>query len=217
MRVVLLAKERPGVTEAVQFLKPRVPHLDVCVGVRGDPFPAHLCDPAPDILVSYLSPWIVPGTVLDRVRCAAVNFHPGPPDYPGSGCTNFALYHEVAEFGVTAHLMLPVVDSGGILAVRRFSVLPEDTVASLTRRCYDEIQRLFPEVMARILVGETTPDPAERWTRRAYTRKELDELCRLTPDMSEDEVRRRIRATVFPGMPGPYIDIHGYRFEYGST
>ena len=42
----------------------------------------------------------------------------------------------------------------------------------------------------------------------------LADLCRLTPERSEDAIRRRIRATVFPGMPGPYIELYGRRFEY---
>ena len=35
---------------------------------------------------------------------------------------------------------------------------------------------------------------------------ELNELCRLTPSMSEEEIALRRRATDFPGYPGASID-----------
>jgi methionyl-tRNA formyltransferase len=216
MRIVVLAKDRPGLTEAVSFLRQHTCHVDVAVGQRADPFPCQLFESPPDVLVSYLSAWIVPADVLALVKGVAVNFHPGPPDYPGSGCTNFALYHGVSRFGVTAHRMLPGVDSGPIFHVARFDVSPDETVLSLTNKCYSEIQRIFPLVMSRLFAGELQVDTGENWTRKPYTRRELDALCRISPEMSEDEVRRRIRATVFPGAPGPFVEFFGSRFEYVS-
>ncbi len=75
-----------------------------------------------DYIISYLSRWVVPAELLERARRAAVNFHPASPDYPGIGCNNFALYENAAEYGVTCHHMAPRVDSGEIIAVRRFPV-----------------------------------------------------------------------------------------------
>jgi hypothetical protein len=34
--------------------------------------------------------------------------------------------------------------------------------------------------------------------------------------MSEEEVKRRVKATQFPGMPGAYIKLYNYKFEYNE-
>lgn len=45
-----------------------------------------------------------------------------------------------------------------------------------------------------------------------FSRKQFDELFKVT-DMSADEVRRRVRAISYKQWQ-PYVEIHGYRFEY---
>jgi hypothetical protein len=72
---------------------------------------------------------------------------------------------------------------------------------------------LFYEVVERVVRGGSLPASDETWRRLPYTRRELGELCRITADMPGDEVARRVRATVFPGAPGPFIDVAGFRFE----
>lgn len=174
----------------------------VCLGARGEPFPTLPADEGYDVMISYLSPWIIPSAVLQRAQRAAVNFHPGPPEYPGIGCTNFAIYEGATTYGVTCHHMHPKVDTGPIIRVVRFPLYPTDTVLSLTQRCYAAIANVFYEIADLLLAGQPLPASPERWCRRPFRRSELDGLCRLTPDMSEEEIQRRVRATVFPGYPG---------------
>jgi methionyl-tRNA formyltransferase len=154
-----------------------------------------------DAVVSYLSPWIVPAAWLARARVAAINFHPGPPEYPGIGCTNFALYDEASDYGVTCHHMAPAVDTGPIIRVVRFPLYPTDTVWSVTQRAYAHLVGLFYEAADRLLAGQALPRAGARWARQPFRRAELQALCRLTRDMSPHEIRRRIRATTFPGYP----------------
>ena len=45
----------------------------------------------------------------------AINFHPGPPEFRGIGCANFALLKNSKYYGSTAHVMEAKVDSGPIL------------------------------------------------------------------------------------------------------
>ena len=33
-------------------------------------------------------------TFLDKIKVASINFHPGPPDYRGIGCANFAIINQ---------------------------------------------------------------------------------------------------------------------------
>jgi methionyl-tRNA formyltransferase len=159
-----------------------------------------------------LSRWVVPENLLRKAKIAAINFHPASPDYPGIGCNNFALYREAREYGVTCHHMAPKVDRGAIIAVRRFPVFEPDNVATLLSRTYDYQLVLFYEIVSLIIEGKDFPASTEKWTRDPLTRREFDELGRITTEMSRDEIRRRIRATNF-GAWKPTIKLQGFTFE----
>jgi methionyl-tRNA formyltransferase len=182
---------------AADFVKVHFADPQIVFSKRSDPFPDELYAWKGDLLISYLAQWIIPNRLLANADLAAINLHPGPPEYPGIGCTNFAVYNGEKEFGITCHHMLSKVDSGSIIAVRRFPVLGTDTVYSITQRCYTEILHLFYEVMTGLLQGKQFPESSETWTRKPYKRKDLDELCELRPGMTDEEVQRRIKATTY--------------------
>jgi methionyl-tRNA formyltransferase len=212
--VLFLGKRGDGhVERALELCRRHFDPVTAYLGQWGDPFPGG--DWEGDYIISYLSRWVVPAQVLERAAEAALNFHPAPPQYPGVGCNNFALYDGVTQYGVTCHHMAPAVDSGRIVAVRRFPVLASDDVATLLARAYDEQLALFCEVVGGIAQGEPLPESGERWTRRPYTRRELDALMRITPDMSREEIARRVRATRF-GRFKPRIELEGFVFELKS-
>jgi methionyl-tRNA formyltransferase len=184
-----------------------------CLGHWGEPLPEAARTWSGDYIISYLSRWIVPPALLSRARRAAVNFHPASPDYPGIGCTNFALYENAAEYGATCHHMAAHVDTGEIIAVRRFPVLPGDDVNSLLKRTYENQMALFLEIAPLMAQGKPMPASTEKWGRRPFTRREFNELFKITPGMERQEIARRIRAVSF-GSFQPYIELEGYRFEY---
>lgn len=206
---------KPTVDEAIDYLEKKG-EVTVYKGNRGDKFPEGVETLSQDILISYLSPWIIPSDVLRNTRLWNINFHPGPPEYPGIGCYNFALYNCENIYGVTAHLMEKKVDTGKIIGVKRFQLLHDDDALNISLKSYDAMLSLFYEVVDNILKLNRLPICDETWKRKPYTRQELEELCRIDPTMSEQEVKRRIRATTYPEMPGTYIKIHGYKFVYNS-
>jgi hypothetical protein len=64
-------------------------------------------------------------------------------------------------------------------------------------------------------LAEEAPLPVSerQWQRRPFRRTELNALGQITSDMSDDEIHRRVRAMSFPGFPGAFIDLGGYRFH----
>ena len=202
--------------KAVRFVRENFADPEIYLARRGDAWPEAASAWEDDYIVSYLSPFIIPEALLQRARLAAINFHPGPPEYPGIGCTNFALYNGETEYGVTCHHMATRVDTGAIIAVRRFDVLPDDSVLSLTERCYEHLYNLFMDIIPAIAGGGPLPESPETWTREPYRRHELDSLCRITPDMEAEEIERRIRAVTFPGAPGAFVELQGYRFVHAG-
>lgn len=211
-RVVIYAKEKDGLAEVVDYLKSHFANVFLFKGRIGDVFPAETESLCPDICISYLSPWIIPQKVLNRVKEFSINFHPGPPEYPGIGCTNFAIYNGENSFGVTAHHMLSGVDSGEIVKVLRFSIEASDSVYSLTQKCYKFILKLFFEVFDYYFKKGVLLKCDEKWKRKPFTRKELNELCIINKDMSDDEITSRVRATNYPNMPGAHIKLSGIKF-----
>ncbi len=89
------------------------------------------------------------------------------------------------------------VDSGKIIAVKRFDIKKEDTVYSITQYCYKLIEEMFYEIMQGLLDGKQFPRSDETWKRKPFTRKQLDELCTIKPEMTEEEIRLRIKATTY--------------------
>jgi methionyl-tRNA formyltransferase len=181
--------------QAADFILVHYPTAKIVYSTRQQPFPQDLLNWKGDLIISYLSQWIIPKTLLQNAALAALNFHPGPPEYPGIGCTNFAIYNRENEFGVTCHHMASKVDTGEIVAVRRFPVYQTDSVYSITQQCYNHILHLFYDIFSQLMNGEKIPEANEIWKRKPYLRKQLDELCRLTPDMDVKEIERRIKAT----------------------
>ena len=184
----------------------------VCNTGKDMPLSQEALDWSGDWIVSYLCQIVVPESLLVKAAKGAINFHPGPPEYPGIGCTNFAVYNEETEFGVTCHHMAPKVDTGAVISVKRFPLLPCDSVLSLTKRCYAHMIELYNDVIVRMHRGEPLPVSDEVWRRKPYTRRELHEMYRIELDMDEAEIAKRIRAATYPDMPGPYVVIQGKRF-----
>jgi methionyl-tRNA formyltransferase len=216
MKILFIGKDRQDFyfDQAKAFMQQQFSDVEMVLAAPGSKFPATYENWQGDYLISYLCPWVIPNKLLRNLSHGAINFHPGPPQYPGSGCTNFAIYHEVKEYGVTCHYMSAEVDSGKIIAVRRFGVFSEDTVWSVTQRCYAYMLELFYDIL--ILIKEDKPLPAsdEIWSRQAYRLKDFHALRKITPDMDEAEIQRRIRATTYPGYDGAYMEIAGAKFVF---
>ena len=139
-------------------------------------------DFACDWLISYLCPWVLPASVLEQAA-RNLNFHPGPPEYPGIGCYNFALYEGAESFGVTCHQMLPKVDSGAIYAVRRFPIPAMATVDVLQDIAHATMMALYLELIESIGKGEPVEAVTdERWTKEATTTRDMERLRSIPLD-----------------------------------
>jgi methionyl-tRNA formyltransferase len=192
--VLFLGKANDAhVMRAVDFCRRHFAAAAVYLGTWDDPLPEGAASWAGDVIVSYLARWIVSSHLLDRARIA-INFHPGPPEYPGYGCNNFAIYEGAAEYGVTCHHMTPRVDAGAIIEVVRFPVLAADNAGTLLVKAYDAQLDLFYRIVDMVARGEALPVSGETWTRKPFTRAQFGELGQVTPDMTEHEIARRRRA-----------------------
>jgi len=166
-------------------------------------------------LIAFVTPEIVPKAVLNQLGYGTINFHPGPPSYPGWAPAHFALYDQATEFGATAHVMVEQVDAGPIVDVALFAVPTDISVLGLEGLAYAHLAQLFWR-MARSLATEAALPPAlaANWGSRKYSRRVYREICEIPLDIPRDELVRRVR--VFGGNHFgvvPTINLHGIEFR----
>ena len=166
-------------------------------------------------LIAFVTPVIVPKSILNRLGYGAFKFHPGPPSYPGWAPAHFALYDRATEFGATVHTMAEQVDAGPIIEFASFPIPPHTTVLGLEGLAYAHLAFLFWR-MAKWLATDSMPPPAlaTKWAARKFSRQNYRAMCDIPLDISRSELERRIE--IFGGNyfgVSPSIRLHGVEFR----
>ncbi len=166
-------------------------------------------------LIAFATPEIVSGSTLARLGYGAINFHPGPPSYPGWAPAHFALYERATEFGATAHVMVERVDAGPIVDVARFPIPSDISVLGLEGLAYAHLAQLFWRNAKSLATDPELPAALPvRWGSRKYSRRAYRAICDIPLDIPKDELDRRL--TVFGGNHFgicPTINLHGIEFR----
>ena len=171
-----------------------------------------------DYIICFRSYFLIPKSLLDRAKVAAINFHPGSVEYPGSGCLNWALYNNAEVYGVTAHIMNEKIDNGAIIECRRFPILKQDNVKTLLARAHSKTYDLILDITTglafdgkKYLEKNLRESKNEKWAGAARKMFEIDKLKIVDPNSTKEELESVIRATYTPSFP-PEIHLHGYKF-----
>ena len=166
-------------------------------------------------LIGFATPVIVPKSILDQIGYGAVNFHPGPPSYPGWAPAHFALYDRAEEFGATVHIMVEKVDAGPILDLALFPIPPGASVFGLEGMAYARLAFLFWRMARELACSPSLPSPLPaEWGKRKYSRRSYLSMCEIPLDISKSEFDRRMR--VFGGNyfgVAPTVKLHGIEFR----
>lgn len=167
----------------------------------------------PEYVISFVSPWIIPKAVLTSAKKAAINFHPGTPNYPGTGCYNFALYENSKQYGVTVHHMKEKVDTGDIIMTSYFDISPYESVETLKLKSMNHLLYCFEKILSCVSQDEPLPVSNETWVRKPFTRKDMYELFEIDP-LKHDraEIEKRIRAAAYPENTGAFVTVADRKF-----
>lgn len=183
---------------------------------RGETIPEHILQWNGEFIISYRSLFIVPPKLLLNATIAAINFHPGPPEYPGSGCINFAIYEGAKSFGVTAHTMDKKIDSGKILEVRRFEIKDSENLSDVLSKTHKTLFELCSDFINSLAVDgqkfiekKHTANQKQKWSGSQRTISDLETLQEISPSISKEELNRVIRAT--------HLDDFPKKFGYTAT
>lgn len=218
LQVLMLSKKRNIFCDYAETILKSYFKANEFLSVRGnigDYLDTELYWYNPQYIISFVSPWIIPENLLNSAQKAAINFHPGPPDYPGTGCYNFALYEGTKKYGVTAHHMEKKVDTGNIIMTSYFDVSPYESVETLKLKSMNHLLFCFQQIVHQISEGGVLPTSDEMWRRKPFTRREMYKLFEI--DLSKHdkkEIEKRVRAAEYPGFSGAFVTVDGYKFYF---
>lgn len=168
--------------------------------------PKHDFSDGYDIGISFMYQHKIPKEQLSKTW---INFHPGPlPKYKGRNLCYHALMNGEEYFGSSVHYMDEGFDTGDIIDVWQFPILPFDTAQSLSDMALQTSQEQFVEYLPRIAAGEEfarIPNVGGDY----YKKEPVDEFINL-PEYSFDykKMKQQIRAITY-GNFYPKIDIGG--------
>jgi methionyl-tRNA formyltransferase len=146
-------------------------------------------------LLSVGAGFIVPARILHALDGPAYNLHPGPPTYPGTFPSVFALEDQAGRFGIALHEMTAKVDEGAIVAVDTYDILPDWNRLALDSATFGAMLNMIAR-LAPALTDLSRPLPRldVSWSGIKRTRKDFDALCILPENADAGTFARRLRA-----------------------
>lgn len=212
MRILLIGKKKKNNNNILKILNKFFKKYDLILGENNTFFPHHKIKKKYDVIISYLSPWIIPEQILNNSNLN-INFHPGPPEYPGIGCYNFAIFKKSKFYGCTAHIMKKKVDTGKIIGVKKFKISQNISVDELMQKTYFYMEKLFEEIIKKIKKKKLIYYDI-KWKRKPYTKKDFNKLLSIKPHFTKEKISKIVQATICRGYSGPYVKISDYKFYF---
>ena len=167
-----------------------------------------------DIIFSFRSYFILSKKFINKAKICAINFHPGPPSYRGIGCVNFALSNNENIYGCTAHLMDKKIDNGKIIDYKIFKISRKNSIDQVLTKTYKTQVKQVSSVIEKLVKENFRINKLyknKKWSRKLYTRKELNDLYKIDININKFELQKKIRATKTKKFT-PFIYLFGYKF-----
>ncbi|MBN2564092.1 MAG: LLM class flavin-dependent oxidoreductase, partial [Candidatus Eisenbacteria bacterium] len=146
---------------------------------------------------------VLPKSIIELPRRAAINFHDGPlPRYAGVHATTWAILNGETSHAVTWHLMTADVDEGDILKQRAVAVTPEETSYSLNVRCYQAGVESFADLVEELTDG-TNSRRKQDLSQRTYFARHKRPVMAATVSWNQPaaQVSSLVRALEFGPTP----------------
>ena len=129
----------------------------------------------PDLFVTAAYGQILSAALLSIPRLGGINLHGSVlPAYRGAAPVARAIQNGETETGVTVILMTPRIDAGGMIAIARTPIGPDETAGELEDRLAFLGAPLIPQVVAALTEDRATflPQDKTKVTRAPKLRKE---------------------------------------------
>ena len=170
-----------------------------------------------DFIISFRNYIILTKKQIKQAKEAAINFHPGPPKYRGTGCLNYAIYNNEKYYGVTTHLMESVIDNGKIIDFKKFRISHKDDLKKILYQTHKNSYKSCSKIINLIYQNKfnlkkmINKNKKHKWSKNIGTKKELDKFYEINLKFNRKEIYQKIRAT-YIGDLKPYIKIQNKKF-----
>lgn len=223
MKVIFLGKNKTSVIKGLRYLIKKKINVIAIAGITDKNYPniPVLTDNQlylkkfsnVDIIISYLYPKKIKGSLLSLSKIGCINFHPAPlPNFRGVCGYSFGIFKGVKEWGVSAHFIDKDFDTGDVIKVKKFSINPNaETAFSLEKKSQLHLYKLFKETI-NIILKKGVLSRIKQKKGYYYSKKEFEELRKIKNTDSLKTIDRKIRACWFPPYPGASINIKSKEF-----
>jgi len=228
--LVAAGKDVVGIVAHPETFEPPDPEWFAAVRslatARGIPLatPERLDEPAvqtlgswrPDLLVvvGYLA--ILKRPVRDLPPLGAINIHAGLlPRYRGRAPLSWAILNGETEAGLTVHYIDRGVDSGPVIAQRRYRIGPDETAGELYGRIQADIPEFLLEVVERFEAGPVEGTPQDE-TKALCLPLIGSEHARIDWSRPAGKIHDQVRALTRP-YPGAWTDFRGQKLTVWKT
>ncbi len=149
---------------------------------------------APDLLVTAAYGQILSSALLAIPRFGGINLHGSIlPAYRGAAPVARAIEHGETETGITVIQMAPRVDAGGILAVEKTPIGPDETAGQLEARLACLGAPVVTAILPRVFAGEAVAWPQDR-TKVSRAPKLQKDDGRIDWNQSAPRIHNLVRA-----------------------
>ncbi|PWB39049.1 MAG: hypothetical protein C3F02_00310 [Parcubacteria group bacterium] len=165
-----------------------------------------------DILISVQYHLILKQEHIDVAKQIAINLHMAPlPEYRGCNQFSFAIINDDKVFGTTLHRLEAGIDSGDIIAEKRFAIPENCYVSELYDLTFDNSLELFEAEIGNIVSAnyKLTPQKDYYQTRKhsIHYRKEITDIKKIDVSWPAEKIFRYVRATSMPNFEPPYFTV----------
>jgi len=151
-----------------------------------------------DLMFAVSWRYIIPSRVYRRARLGTFVFHDSMlPEYRGFSPTVWSMVNGEDHTGVTLFEIAPGIDEGDIVAQKRVSIDPDDTIATLINRVTQTYLELLEQNLGHLIAGNAPRYPQDH-SKASYTCKRLPEDNRIDWAASTERVYNLIRAVSPP-------------------
>lgn len=168
-----------------------------------------------DYLISFLNKKYIGKDIRQKINIGSYNFHPGPPEYPGFGCYNFALLDRVNLYGSTIHLMNDKFDNGQIINIKKFKIsYNKINLEKLILKTHKNIFLQAKKFIHCLLYNEVKIDNSIKWKRKAYTKREFEIARQISLKDTKLSIQRKIKAFSYKNYDSVFLKFRGFKFDF---
>jgi methionyl-tRNA formyltransferase len=170
-----------------------------------------------DFIFCFRSYFILNKKVLESVKVASINFHPGTLKYRGFGGINFALLNNEKYFGCTAHLINKKIDNGPVIKQIRFNINKLENLDKILIKTHSELFNLAKYLITKILkniniIQELVKaNKKYKWSKKIYSKRELEKIYQIKKIKNKNYLKKIIFATYCEKFK-PYILLDNQKF-----